>query len=73
MMIDLIINVFSTNEVRIHLHISDHLIRTFGKIELCLGFSNTSCVDSLDRFRKSVVDKVKLDISILMKHKHLTE
>ena len=32
---------------------------------LCLGFSNTSHVDSLYRFGKSVVNKVKFDTSIL--------
>ena len=31
------------------------------------GFSNTSHVDSLDRFRISVVDEVKTDICILRK------
>ena len=36
------------------------------KYDVFLGFSNNSHDDSLYRFRKSVVDKVKLDISILM-------
>ena len=31
------------------------------------------CVDSLDRFRKSVVDQVKLAISFFIKQKHLKE
>ena len=67
MMIDKVINGFSTNEVISIFHICDHSIITFGKRYLCLDSSNTSNVDSLDRFRKSVVDKVKLDISILKK------
>ena len=39
-------------------------------IGLCLAFSKTSHVDSLDRFRKLVVEKVKLDINNLTKQKH---
>ena len=31
------------------------------------------CVDSLDRFRKPVVDQVKLATSFLIKQKHLKE
>ena len=42
-------------------------------MELFLWFSNTSHTDSLDRFRKSVVEKVKLDINILRKQKHSEE
>ena len=63
-MIDPVINGFSTNEVKNHLHIRDHSMVTFGIMGLCLVFSNTSHIDSLDRFRKSVVDKVKFDIRI---------
>ena len=37
---------------------------------LCLGFSDNYNADSLDRFRKSMVDKVKLYMSILMRQKH---
>ena len=73
MMIDPVVNGFSPNEVRSHLQICDHLIIAFGKRGFCLGFSNTSHVDSLDRFRKSVVEKFKLDINILMKQKHSKE
>ena len=61
--IDLIINGFSPNDISSHFHICDHSIVTFGITEKHLGFSNDSHVDSLDRFRRSVVDKVKQDIS----------
>ena len=57
--IDPIINGFSPNEVRNNFHIYDQSIVTFGIRGLCSGFSNTSHVDSLDRFRKLFVDKVK--------------
>ena len=63
--IDTVINVFSPNEVTSHLKICDHSIVTFCIRGLCLVFSDTSHVDSLDRFRKSVVDKVKRDTCIL--------
>ena len=33
-----------------------------------LGSSNTSHIESLDRFRKSVVDKVKIGICIFFNH-----
>ena len=56
---------FSPNDVSSNLHICDHWIVTFGIIEKIIGFSNTSHVDSLDRFGISVVDKVKTDICIL--------
>ena len=55
MAIDPVINIFSSNEVRSHLQISYHSIIDFEKIGLCLGFSKTSHVESLDRFIKSVV------------------
>ena len=61
MKIDPVINGFSINEVKVHLHICDHSIVTFGIRVLCLGFSNTSNVDNLYRFRTSVADKVKID------------
>ena len=67
MMVDTVINGFIPNEVISHLQIFDHSMIFFGIIGFCLGFSNTSHVDSLDRFRKSVVKKVKLDINHLMK------
>ena len=41
-----------TNVVRSRLHICDRLIFTFGIRGLCLEFSNTSHVESLDRSRK---------------------
>ena len=65
--IDPVINGFSPNDESIHLYICYHSIFTFVIIESCIGFSNTSRVDSLDRFRISVVDKVKTDICILQK------
>ena len=62
--IDQDINVFSPIEVKVHFHVCDHSIVTFVQRGLCLGFSKTSNVGSLDRFRKSVVDKVKFDIRL---------
>ena len=59
--IDPVINGFIPNDVSIHLHICDQSIVTFGIRGRCLGFSITYHVDSLDRFRRSVVDKVKGD------------
>ena len=47
-----VLNGFSTNEVISHLHICDHSIITLSIIGFCLGFSNTSHVDILDKFRK---------------------
>ena len=44
---------------------SDHTIVEFGIRENCIGLSNTSHIDSLDIFWRSVVDKVKSDICIL--------
>ena len=73
MMIDGIINGFTTNEFIIHLHICDQSIFDLGKIGSCLGFSNTYHVDTLDIFKKSVVEKVKGDIDSLMNQKHLKE
>ena len=55
------INGFVPNEVSSHLNICNHSIITFGIGGLCLGISNTYHVDSLDRFRKYVVDEVKTD------------
>ena len=62
MIIDIVINGFTPNSVKGHFHICYHSIVTFGMRGFGLRFSNTSHVDSLDRFRKSVVDKVKFDI-----------
>ena len=50
-----------------HLHIYDNSIITFGIIGFCLGFSNTSHVYSLDRFRKIVVGEIKTDLWIVLK------
>ena len=65
MIIDPVINGFNPNEVNIHWHFCDYSIVDFGIRGLCLGFSNSSHVDSLVRFRKSVVHKVKTDLCIL--------
>ena len=62
--IDLVINVFSPNDESISLHKCDHSIVTFFIREDVLDFSNTSHVDILDRFIKSVFYQVKTDISI---------
>ena len=69
MKIDPVINGFIPNEVKIHLHICDHLIMIFGIIGLFLGDSNTSNVGSLDRFRKSVFGDVKTDVCIVFDRK----
>ena len=63
--IDLVTNGFSPNDISSHLYICDTSIVTFGIREKCIGFSNTSRVDSLDRFRISVVDELKTDKFIL--------
>ena len=59
MKIDPVIYIFIPNEVKIHFHVCDQSIVTFGQRGFCLEFSNTSHVESLDRFRESVIDKVK--------------
>ena len=64
MKIDPVINVFSNNKLKGHFRIYDKSIVIFVKRGLCLELSNTSRVESLDRFRKKVVNKVKLDICI---------
>ena len=66
-------NWFSPNDVSSHLQICDHSIVTFGIIEKSIGFLNTSHVDSLDRLRISIVDKVKPYICILQKVYHSKE
>ena len=71
--IDPVINGFSTNDVSSHFHICDHSIVTFGIREKCIWFSETSRVDILYRFRRSVVDKFKIDICILKKVYHSKE
>ena len=50
-----------------HLYICDNSIVTFGIRKKCIGFSNTSHIDTLEKFRKSVVDKVKSEICILQR------
>ena len=65
--------VFSPNEVRSHFQICDHSIMTFRKTGLCLGFSNTFHVYSLERFGGLFVKKVKLDIDNLTKIEHSKE
>ena len=59
MMIDPVINGFSTNEVRRKFQIYDHSIITFGERRFHLGFSNNSRVDSLEISRKLVVENPK--------------
>ena len=63
-MVDTVINVYIPHEERIHFHICYHSIVTFGIRGLCLGFKNTYHSDRLYRFRKSVVDKVKIEVYI---------
>ena len=65
MIIDPVTNEFIPNEVKGNLYICDHSILTFGKGGICLGFSNTSHVDILYMLRKSIVDKVKIDVFIV--------
>ena len=62
--IDPVINGFITHEGISHLHICTNSIVTSGIRVLCLGLLNTYNVGSLDRFRKSVVDKVKTEVCI---------
>ena len=64
---DPVINGFSPNNKSSHLNICDHSIITFVIRENFKGFSDTSCVDSFDRFRRSIFDKAKPDICILQK------
>ena len=71
--IDLVINGFNPNDESSRLHNCDHSIVTLGIRKQCLGFSNTSHVDSLDRFRRTVVDKVKIDICMLKQKYHSKE
>ena len=66
MVIDIIMKGFSLNKAKGHFHTCDHSIVTFVIIGCCSGFSNTYHVDSLDRFIKLVVNKVKVDILILI-------
>ena len=58
MMIDPVIAGFITNEGRSHLHIFDQSIITFGKIGFCSGFSSTSYVETVNRFRKVVLENI---------------
>ena len=65
---DPVINGFSTHEVRSHFQIFDYSIFIFVIRGYILWFSNTSHVESLDRFRKLVVDKVITELYILKNH-----
>ena len=65
MQIDPVIDEVSPNGLISGFHIYDHSIVTFGIRGFYLGFSKTSHAESLDRFRKLVVHRVKLDISVL--------
>ena len=64
---DPVIDEFSPNGESSYLYIYYHSSVTFVIRETFKGFSNTSHVHSLDRFRRSVFDKVKSDICILQK------
>ena len=57
--IDPVIDEFIPNDESSDFHIFDHSIVTFGIKEIFIGLSNTCHVAILDRFRRSVVDKVK--------------
>ena len=63
--IDPVINGFIPNDESGYFHICDHSFFTFGIIKVYIGLSNISHVDPLDRFRRSVDDKVKTDLCIL--------
>ena len=63
--IDPVIYGFIPNDKSSHLHIYNHVSVKFGIREICIGFSNTSHVDILDRFIWSVVDNINSDICIL--------
>ena len=67
-----VINGFIPNDVKFHLDIYNHPIVTFGIKGLCLGFSNTSYVDSLDMFRKSVVIRLN-QTCVFKKQNHSKE
>ena len=56
--IDPVIDGYIPNDYSSNFHICDHSIVKFLIREKRIYFSNTSHVDSLDRFRTSVVDKV---------------
>ena len=71
--IDPVIIGFIPNDVSNHLHIFDNLIVKFGIREKYIGLSKIYNVDSLDRFRISIVDKVKTDICNLQKGYHSKE
>ena len=62
--IDSVMNVFSPDDIIIHLYICDQSIVKFFIRRLYLGFSNTSHVDSFDRFRELVVDNAKTEVCI---------
>ena len=68
--IDPIITLFSPHEVRSYFHICYPSIVTFCIRCIYLGFSNTSRVESLDRFRISVSVKVKTEVCNKNKNKN---
>ena len=71
--IEPIIIELSPNEVRSNFHICDHSIVTFFNKRIIFRVSNTYHVDSLECFRKSVVDKVKTDVCIKKNENHSKE
>ena len=71
--IDLVIYVFSPNDVISYLHICDQSIVIFQTRGKCLGFSNTPHVDILYWFKISVVDTVKTGYFLLKHGYHLEE
>ena len=71
MIIGPFISGFAPNEVRNNFQICDNSMITLGKRGFCLVFSEISRVDSLDRFRGVVVEKVHNYIDNLKK-KHFS-
>ena len=65
--IDPVINGFSHHDESSHFHRCDQSIFKFGIRKKCIGFSKISHVDTLYKFRRSVVYIVKWDICILQK------
>ena len=55
------------------MNICYHSIVIFGMKEKHLGLSNSSYIESLERFRVTVVDNVKTDICLLKEGYHSKE
>ena len=55
---DQVISRFIPNEKIDHLYICNHSIITFGGGGFFMGFLDTNHVDSLDRFRKFLIEEV---------------